>query len=87
MSQEHKDTLLCSGPGSSHLLHTRARLADLDLAKRLNEATLDPTFRRSQFDALVELAKLAAGRLTLRAEPQDVRRLHGDLEALERRAS
>lgn len=50
------------------LFHTRARLADLELAKRLNAATVDPTFRRKQFDTLVELAREAAGRLTLKAE-------------------
>ena len=50
------------------LFHTRARLADLDLAKRLSEATTDPTFRRKQFDKMVELCREAAGRLTLKAE-------------------
>ena len=54
------------------LFHSRARLADLELAKRLNDATTDPTFKRGQFDALVELAKLAAGRLTLRTQERAV---------------
>ena len=67
------------------LFHTRARLADLELARRINEALSDLR-RKDENHPLVELARQAAGRLTLRAEPQDVRRLHGDLEALERRA-
>ncbi len=52
------------------LFHSRARLADLTLAKRLKEATSDPTFRRKQFDLLLELGKEAAGRLMLRADPE-----------------
>lgn len=67
------------------LFHSRARLADLELAKKLNEAIADLRHKDANHP-LVPLAKDAAARLTLRAEPMDVRRLHGDLEALERRA-
>ncbi len=52
----------------SDLFHTRARLFDIKLAKRLEEATVDPAFCRKDFDRMKKLCKEAAGRLMLRAK-------------------
>ena len=49
------------------LFQTRARQADLALAKRIGDATLDPKFSRKTFEAFVELLGEARGRLMLRA--------------------
>jgi len=74
------------------LFLTRARQADLAAVKHFRDVVSDvreTKLRREDITKLIAAGNEMAGRLMLRAEPnpEEVRRLHGDIEALEARTA